>query len=141
MKDKYYNILIDLAIKASKNEDVPVSAIIVRKDKIIAKAYNKRYQKRNTLYHAEILAIAKACRKLHKWILDDCDMYVTLKPCSMCEGAINQARMKNVYYLLDKMPEKHEYNKTKFIKENKCMQEEQTKEILQDFFKNKRDKK
>lgn len=141
MEERYFKLLIKLSEKAAKKNEVPVSAIIVKDGRVIAKAYNKRETKKNVIYHAEILAIQKACRKFHKWILDDCELYVTLKPCSMCEGAITQSRIKKVYYLLDKLPEKHEYNKTVMIKQNIQMYEKAYKQILKNFFKNKRDKK
>ena len=86
------------AKKAEQKGEIPIGAIIVRGDKIIAKAYNRREKKQNALYHAEMVAISKACRKLKSWRLDDCDMYVTLEPCAMCMGAITNARIKNVYY-------------------------------------------
>ena len=139
MNDKYLKQLIKLAKKASKKKEVPISAIIVKDGKIISKAFNKRIKNNNVLDHAEIMAIRKAEKKLKDWRLFDCDLYVTLKPCSMCETIIKQARIKNVYYLLEKLNSKKEYNKTNFIKisENKQMYYS----ILQDFFKKKRDKK
>lgn len=89
---------IKLALKAYKNDDVPVGCVIVKDDKIIAKAYNKRHKQKNSIKHAEIIAIDKACRKLKRWILDDCTMYVTLEPCVMCAGALIQSRIKKVVY-------------------------------------------
>lgn len=141
MNEKYYKELIKLANKAGKKDDVPVSAIIVKDGKIIAKAYNKRNKKNNTLYHAEIIVINKTCKKLRRWILNDCELYVTLKPCSMCEGAIKQARINKVYYLLDKPIEKKEYDKVEFINANISSQSEQYSKILKHFFQKKRDKK
>lgn len=141
MEQKYFEILIKLSKKAAKKNEVPVSALVVKDGKIIAKGYNKRNTKKSVIYHAEIIALKKTCRKFHRWILDDCDLYVTLKPCSMCEGAITQSRIKNVYYLIDKLPEKHEYNKTSIAKINIQMYENKYKQILSSFFKNKRDKK
>ena len=75
-----------------------VGAIIVKDDKVVAKAYNKKEQKNQPIAHAEILAIQKACKKLNTWHLDDCVMYVTLEPCVMCAGALIQARIKKVIY-------------------------------------------
>ena len=139
MNDKYLKQLIKLAKKASKKNEVPISAIIVKDGKIISKAFNKRIKNNNVLDHAEIMAIRKAEKKLKDWRLFDCDLYVTLKPCSMCEIIIKQARIKNVYYLLEKLNSKKEYNKTNFIKISK--NEQMYYSILQDFFKKKRDKK
>lgn len=86
------------AKKAYKRREVPVGAIIVRGNKIIAKAFNKREKCQNALYHAEILAINKACKKLKSFRLDECEMYVTLEPCPMCAGAIINSRLKKVYF-------------------------------------------
>lgn len=140
MEEKYYNLLIDLAKKASKKNEVPVSAIIVKDNKIIAKSYNTRHRKKSVVNHAEILAIEKAAKKLKDWRLDNCDLYVTLKPCSMCESIIKQSRIKKVYYILDKPNEKKEYNKTEFIKANIRTQEQEYSQYLQAFFKKRRDK-
>lgn len=139
MNDKYLKQLIKLAKKASKKKEVPISAIIVKDGKIISKAFNKRIKNNNVLDHAEIMAIRKAEKKLKDWRLFDCDLYVTLKPCSMCETIIKQARIKNVYYLLEKLNSKKDYNKTNFIKISE--NEQMYYSILQDFFKKKRDKK
>ena len=141
MDEKYLKILIKLSQKAVKSNEVPVSAIIVKNNKIISKAYNRRTKNRNILDHAEIIAIKKASKKLKDWRLFDCDLYVTLKPCSICENIIKQSRIKHVYYLIDKPETKKEYNKTKFNKMNYCTCEQMYDNILKNFFKKKRDKK
>ena len=141
MEEKYFKLLIKLAERAVKHNEVPISAIIVKNNKILAKAYNKRERKHDVLNHAEVIAIKKASKKLKDWKLFDCDLYVTLKPCSICENIIKQSRIKNVYYLLEKSENKKEYNKTKFIKTNNCTYEQMYEYILHDFFKKKRDKK
>lgn len=82
---------------AKRRGEVPIGCVIVRNGKIIAKGYNQRERRRNSLWHAEIVAINRACRKLHSWRLSDCEMYVTLQPCQMCLGAILNARLKCVY--------------------------------------------
>ena len=76
--------------------ETPIGCVIVREDKIIARGYNKRNMKKNTLAHAEIRAINKASKVLGDWRLEDCTMYVTLEPCPMCAGAIVQARIPRV---------------------------------------------
>lgn len=86
------------ANKAYKRREVPVGAIIVKDNKIIAKAFNKREKCQNALFHAEILAINKACKKLKSFRLDECTMFVTLEPCPMCAGAIINARLNKVYF-------------------------------------------
>ena len=85
------------ARKAYKKLEVPVGAVIVKEGKIIARAYNEKETKENTIQHAEITAIQRASKKLKTWRLLDCEMYVTLEPCPMCAGALIQARMKKVY--------------------------------------------
>ena len=140
MKTEYFDELIKLARKSFKKNEVPISAIIVKDDKIIAKAYNTRNKTNNVLNHAEIIAIKKASKKLKDWRLSDCDLYVTLKPCSICENIIKQSRIKNVYYLLDKPTNKKEYYKTKVSKANIHTHEQIYYNILHDFFKKKRDK-
>lgn len=84
------------AKKAYDKLETPIGCVIVYEDKIIAKGYNKRNMKKNTLAHAEILAINKASKVLGDWRLEDCTMYVTLEPCPMCAGAIVQARIPRV---------------------------------------------
>ncbi len=88
------------AIKIAKTSgiDIPIGAIIVKDGEVIAKAVNQREKKQNTIYHAEMLAIKKACRKLKNWRLNDCEMYVTLEPCPMCASAILQARISKIYF-------------------------------------------
>lgn len=84
------------AKKAYDKLETPIGCVIVHEDKIIARGYNKRNMKKNTLAHAEILAINKASKVLGDWRLEDCTMYVTLEPCPMCAGAIVQARILRV---------------------------------------------
>ena len=141
MNEKYYKILLKLAQKAAKQNEVPISAIIVKNNQIISKAYNKREKNKNVLDHAEIIAIRKASKKLKSWRLFDCDMYVTLKPCNICENVIKQSRINNVYYFIDKLETKKEYNKTNFAKTNICTYEQKYKRMLTEFFQKKRDKK
>ena len=99
MSHEYYmNVALSLAKKAYRKNEVPVGALIIKNNKIIAKAYNKKESKRNPICHAELIAISKACKKLKTWHLDDCILYVTLEPCMMCSGAIEQSRIKQVFY-------------------------------------------
>ena len=86
------------AIKAFNKNEIPVGCVVVKDDLVIARAHNLREIKNMVNAHAEMLAIAKANRKLNSWRLDDCDIYVTLEPCPMCFGAIIQARVKNLYF-------------------------------------------
>ena len=98
MEEKFMQEALNEAKKAYKKKEVPIGAVIVYKNKIIARGYNLRESKKNSLLHAEIIAIKKACKKLKSWRLDECDLYVTLEPCPMCSGAIIQARIKNIFF-------------------------------------------
>ena len=86
------------AQKAAALKETPIGAVIVKDGKVVASGYNLRESLQDVTLHAEMTAIRKACRKLHSWRLDDCDLYVTLEPCIMCAGAIQQARIRKVYF-------------------------------------------
>lgn len=96
-KEYFMNEALKEAKKAYEKLEVPVGAIIVKDNKIIARAYNQKETKNDTTKHAEILAIQKASKKLKAWRLIDCEMYITLEPCSMCAGAIINSRIKKIY--------------------------------------------
>ena len=97
MEEKFMKEALKEAKKAYDKLEVPVGAVIVKDGKIIARAHNLKETKFDTTKHAEILAIQKASKKLNSWRLIDCEMYVTLEPCSMCAGAIINSRIKKVY--------------------------------------------
>lgn len=136
------------AKKAYGKDEVPVGAVIVKDGKIIARAHNLRETKKMSTAHAEILAIEKASKKLESWRLIDCDMYVTLEPCTMCMGAIISSRINNLFIGaldpktgacgsfidLNKYKYNHNVNIITGILKNKC------EYILKDFFKNLRRK-
>lgn len=89
------------ALKEAKRslllDEVPVGAVIVKDNKIIARTHNLRETLQDATAHAEVLAIKKACEVLGSWRLTGCDMYVTLEPCPMCAGAILQSRISKLY--------------------------------------------
>lgn len=97
-KEKFMKDAIKEAIKARQKEEVPIGAVIVKDGKVISRGYNLRESKQNSLKHAEIIAIDKACKKLKNFRLEDCDLYVTVEPCLMCAGAIVQSRIRKVYF-------------------------------------------
>ena len=96
-KEEFMREALKEAQKAFKKEEVPVGAVIAKNGKIMARAHNLKESRRQATSHAEILAIEKACKKLEAWRLEDCEMYVTLEPCSMCAGAIINSRIKKIY--------------------------------------------
>ena len=97
LEEKFMKEALKEAKKAYEKLEVPVGCVIVKEGKIIARAHNLKETKLDTTKHAEILAIQKASKKLESWRLLDCEMYVTLEPCSMCAGAIINSRIKKVY--------------------------------------------
>ena len=143
MEEKFMNEALKEARKAYEKLEIPVGAVIVKNGKIISKAHNLKETKQTATAHAEILAIQKANKKLNNWRLIDCDMYVTLEPCSMCMGAIVSSRIKNIYIgTLDQKKEakidiqkyKEEYDVN--IKYGICGAE--CESILKEFFKDLR---
>ncbi len=95
---KFIKKCLHLANSAQLRGEIPVGAVIVLDGKIIARAFNTRETKNNPLGHAEIDVIRKAAKKLGRWRLSDCTLYVTLEPCLMCAGAIVQSRIGKVVY-------------------------------------------
>lgn len=130
------------ARKAEALGEVPVGCVIVRDGKVIARGHNARETKKNALFHAETVAIDKACRKLGGWRLPECELYVTLEPCPMCAGAIINARVDRVYAALrdpkagamgsvadlPSLP----FNHKPVVSYGLC--EDEAKELLQSFF-------
>lgn len=98
MINKYMQEALKEANLAYDKLEVPVGCVIVKDDKIIARAHNLRETNQNTLFHAETLCISLACEALGTWRLEDCDLYCTLEPCSMCSGAIIQSRIRHLYF-------------------------------------------
>ncbi len=135
MQDKYIQTLLKEAEKAYKMGEIPVGAIIVYDDEVIAKAHNNRQSKYCLLGHAEINAIIKAEKKLKDWRLDKCIMYVTLAPCKMCEIMINESRISKVYYLIKNVENTCDnFNELSgYLREKR-----EYEEMLKKFFKNLR---
>lgn len=143
-KEKFMKEALKEAKKAYDKLEVPVGCVIVKDGKIISRAHNLKETKKDTTKHAEILAIQKASKKIDAWRLLDCDMYVTLEPCSMCAGAIINSRIRNLYIgTMDKKTgaagsvlnlfEDFTFNH-KVIVETGILQT-QCEKILKDFFK------
>ncbi len=96
MNQDFLNFAVDQAMLSGK--DVPVGAVVVKNNEIIAYAHNEKEEKNDSTLHAEILAIKRTSEILGSWRLTDCEMYVTLEPCPMCAGAIIQSRISKVYF-------------------------------------------
>lgn len=150
MQEKFMKEALKEAKKAYDKLEVPVGAVIVKDGKVIARAHNLKETKYDTTNHAEIIAIQKASKKLKSWRLLDCEMYVTLEPCSMCAGAIINSRIKKVYIgandektgavgsvlnLFDDYKFNHNVEFEKGILKKEC------ENILKDFFKELRKSK
>lgn len=150
MNEKYMKLAIKEAMKARNIDEVPIGAIIVKDDKVIAKAHNLREKKQQATAHAEILAIEKACKKLGTWRLEDCILYVTLEPCAMCTGATILSRIKHVVFGAKnpkggcvesciEMYKQQGFNHYPTYESG--ILEEECSKILSDFFKEKRKQK
>ena len=98
MHEKYIRMALEQAQHAVAQDEVPVGAVIVRNDQVIAAAHNAREQLRDPTAHAEMIAITQAGEACGTWHLTDCIMYVTLEPCLMCAGAILNARLPLLVY-------------------------------------------
>ncbi|SFB31242.1 tRNA-adenosine deaminase [Lentibacillus halodurans] len=94
----YMREAIGQAEKAQELNEVPIGAVIVYQDEVIASGFNVRETSQTTLSHAEVMAIANANRQIGSWRLEECTLYVTLEPCPMCAGAIVQSRIKRVVF-------------------------------------------
>ena len=147
MDEKYMKIALEEAQKSFQAGDVPVGAIVVCNDQIIARAHNFKEKNKNAVEHAEILAISQACQKMNTWHLENCTIYVTLEPCLMCAGALIQCRIGKLVYATES--EKFGYvgsisnvldnknnNHHPIIVKNVC--KESSQKLLKDFFKDKR---
>ena len=143
-KEKYMKEALKEAQKAYKKLEVPIGVVIVKDDKIIARAHNQKEEKNSPIKHAEIIAIERACKKLNNWRLNDCEMYVTLEPCSMCAGAILNSRIKKVYIGVaepnsgacgSKLNLLQDYSFENNVEIEKDILMEECQKILKDFFK------
>ena len=144
MEEKFMKEALKEAKKAEDKLEVPVGCVIVKDGKIIARAHNQKETKKDTTKHAEILAIQKASKKLESWRLIDCEMYVTLEPCSMCAGAIINSRIKKIY--IGTMDEKtgavgsvfnlfEDYKFNHKVEFQTGVMQKECETILKDFFK------
>ena len=148
--EKFMREAIRQAKKAYALDEVPIGCVIVYEGKIIARGYNRRNTDKNTLSHAELIAIKKASRKLGDWRLEGCTMYITLEPCQMCAGAMVQARVTeavigsmnpkagcagSVLNILEREGFNHQVNVRRGVMEEECSR------MLSGFFRELREKK
>ena len=145
--EKWMQIAIQEAIKAEKEGEVPVGAVLVKEGLLIAKAHNQPISKNDATAHAEIQLIRVAGKELQNYRLNGSTLFVTLEPCAMCFGAMVHARVKRIVYgahdqktgvfsssedLINANCFKHKINITGGVSERKCSQ------LLQTFFKSRR---
>ncbi|WP_067730485.1 tRNA adenosine(34) deaminase TadA [Oceanobacillus damuensis] len=148
--EKFMQAALEEANRARILDEVPIGAVIVHDDEIIARGFNLRESLQTTLTHAELIAIQEANTKIGSWRLEDCTLYVTLEPCPMCAGAIVQSRIKRVVYgapdpkagcagtllnLLDEPRFNHQVEVTSDILREECAA------LLKDFFRDLRKRK
>jgi tRNA(adenine34) deaminase len=146
--EQYMRVALDEAVRAGEAGDVPVGAVLVNaEDEILARGRNTREVAQTALGHAEIQAISDGCAVLGAWRLEGCTLYVTLEPCPMCAGAILHARIPRIVcgatdpvagamgsvWALHRHPVENKHTAIEFG----CLEEE-CKNILQSFFKNRR---
>ncbi|MBM7588377.1 tRNA(adenine34) deaminase [Bacillus pakistanensis] len=150
-REEYYmDLAIQEAKKAESINEVPIGAVIVLDDEVIARGHNLRETTQNSITHAEILAIQEACNKVGSWRLEGAELYVTLEPCPMCSGAIVLSRINKVVYgaadpkagcagtlmnLLQESRFNHQCEVMSGVKSEECGQ------VLSQFFKNLRERK
>jgi len=145
--EKWMDLAIKQAIKAENEGEVPIGAVLVKEDLLIAKAHNQPITKNDATAHAEIQLLRAAGKELQNYRLTETTLYVTLEPCAMCFGAMIHARVKRVVYgahdpktgvcgssedFRNKSYFKHEVNITGGVSEKKCSR------LLQTFFKSRR---
>ena len=146
MKDNFINVALEEAKIAYNLNEVPVGAVIVKDNEVIAKSHNLKRSTNNIMNHAEIISIIEASNYIGDWRLNDCEMYITLEPCPMCAGAIVQSRIKKIFIgtesniknnkdiiksILQNSEADHRVE-IEYLNNNSCSN------ILTDFFSNKR---
>lgn len=150
-KDEYYmGLAIEEAKRAEVMGEVPIGAVLIVDDEVVAKAHNLREVSQRSVAHAEILVIDEACRKLGSWRLENATLYVTLEPCPMCAGAIVLSRIKRVVYgasdpkagcagtLMNLLQDKRFNHQSEVVS---GIRREECAHLLSSFFKKLREKK
>lgn len=149
-EEKYMRSAIKEALKAKEKDEVPIGAVVVLDDKIIARGYNYTENSNVATRHAEIIAIEKACKKLKSWRLDGAEIYITLEPCAMCAGSIANARIKRVIFgayepksgcAVSKFPVLTDSGLNHSAEFCGGVEEKTCSKLLREYFKEKRNKK
>ena len=96
--EKFMRLALLQAEKAYMLGEVPIGAVVIKDGEVVGEGFNRRETGKNALYHAELMAIDDACRRLGGWRLWQCEMYVTLEPCPMCAGAVINSRLRRIVY-------------------------------------------
>ena len=151
MDDYFYmREAINEAKLARLEEEVPIGCVIVKNEKIIARSHNYTYKGKSALKHAEILAIDQASKYIGDFRLEDCSMYVTMEPCSMCAGAIINSRIKRLVIALADVKRgacgsntniTGDRSQLHFLDAEFGLMKDESLEILQSFFKKLREKR
>lgn len=146
----FMKLALEEAQRAFQKQEVPIGAVIVKDEKVIARAYNLKETKKDPTAHAEILAIKEAAKVLETWRLDDCDLYVTIEPCPMCAGAMVQSRIRrliigakepkfggagSIFNIVNHPKLNHTIEVIEGIREDECSK------LMQDFFQSLREKR
>lgn len=147
MNEKYMKIAYAEAQKAFAEDEVPVGCVIVKDDKVVARAHNRKEKKNSAIFHAEIECINKATKKLDNWNLKGCEMYVTLEPCMMCVGAAVNSRLDKIIFgcrdpkggaLVSSIRLRDVRNINHYPEIEEGIMAEECSQILKDFFRNRR---
>lgn len=150
MNFKYMVLAFLEAKKSFKQNEVPIGAVLVKNGKVLAKSHNSKEKNRCCLCHAELNVIKKASKKIKNWRLDGCEIYITLDPCPMCASAIKQARISKIYSACSNLDKNNwEIISKIFLSDNTNpevkiftnLAENESKMLLNEFFKLKRRKK
>jgi len=147
MSKNFMDAALEEAKRAAGRQEVPVGAVVVHNNKIIARAGNRTLELNDPSAHAEVIAIREACEKLGSQRLNDCDLYVTLEPCTMCAALISFARIRRLYIAAEDTKGGGVLNGVAFYDQSTChhapeiysgMQETVSGELLRSFFKERR---
>ncbi len=147
MTNSFMNAALDEARRASERNEVPVGAVIVYQNKIIARGGNRTLELSDPSAHAEVVVIREACESLNSQRLNDCDLYVTLEPCTMCAALISFARIRRLYIAAEDAKGGGVLNGVTFYNHPTChhapevysgLQESLAAELLKTFFRTRR---